>query len=353
MIRISWIDRWRGFLIISIVMFHVVGVGIITGDYRTVQFLNLIKTFISSYHVVSFFVIAALLDLNTNVSFGSFLAKKARRLLVPYVIFGLAMAVVFYLAKSYTGGNKYYSELHEFAWYDPLLAILHGGGWPEGVSARVLGPLWFLPCFFSAQVIFYFVNKICDNFSKWCCAAALFLVVRVILVWCAYGFNPFGVGMAIEFVVLMCIFRGLSLKFDFVKDTRLHSGYFILSLVCLLVGCMRSFPYSPMVAVCNRAFSSIFAVVGSAMIVKIIDSNILAFIGKYSLGIFLFHKFFIVALQATTGDLAFCFRNGVGISIASIVAITCIVVCASIVATVIIRKTIPFAIGESRSVKDK
>lgn len=351
--RISWIDRWRGLLIVSIVMFHVVGIGMISCSGCLAIALGIIKTFISAYHVASFFVIAAILFPQTELTFGLFLEKKLMRLLIPYVVFGGLMVVVFYFSKSYTGDAEYYSTLGKFAWYDPLLALMHGGGWPQNVGARVLGPLWFLPCFFSSQVFFYLINKVCDNALKWLCAAAIFLLMRVICVYIAYDFNPFGIGMALEYVAIMCVFRGIVVKKDYMEDWRLPFKFFIPALVFVVIGCLKSIALPSVAAVFNRTFASIFAIIGSAMMAKIITVDILAFVGRYSIGIFLIHKFVLVFLQAITCNMAFCFRNGIAMGLFSVVGITCIVVVVSIVITRVVRRIAPFTLGEKHVIKKR
>ena len=347
--RISWIDRWRGFLIISIVMFHVVGIGIASGDGCIVQALEKIKTLISTYHVVSFFVIAAMLWQDVNMPFGSFLAKKAKRLLIPYLVFGVAMAAVFYLSTRFTGGLEYYSNLNnEVKWYTPLLALVHGGGWPDGVGNRVVGPLWFLPCFFSAQVLFYFISKVCDMPLKWFSVAVLVLVLRLIIVHLAYGVNPFGIEMAMLYLVLMCISRGAiaTAGFDLARNDTLPPKYFILAVVCLFIGSLLgAIALSPLASVFSFVVVGSLGVIGSALIAKILNIKFLAYVGRYSLGVFVLHKFFLVAVQAITGNLGCCFHNGLVVGLTSSALITTLVVAASIAASKVVLKIAPWAMG--------
>ena len=348
--RISWIDRWRGFLIISIVMFHVVGIGIASGDGCIVQALEKIKTLISTYHVVSFFVIAAILLPDANIPFGSFLAKKAKRLLIPYFVFGVAMVVVFHLSTRFIGGLEYYSNLNnEVEWYTPLLALVHGGGWPDGVGNRVIGPLWFLPCFFSAQVFFYFIAKVCDTSLKWFSAAVLVLVLRLFSVHLAYGVNPFGIEMAMLYLVFMCISRGAiaTAGFDLARNDIMSPRYIILAVVCLFIGSLLgTIALPPLASVIRFVVVGSLGVIGSALIAKTVNIKFLAYVGRYSLGVFVVHKFFLVAVQAVTGNLGCCFDNGLVIGLSSIALITTFVVAASIVASKVVLKIAPWAMGE-------
>ena len=223
--RLSWIDRWRGFLIISIVFFHVICVGISVGNIDTIGVLESLKSFISSYHVASFFVIAAILWKEQNISISDFVIKKSKRLLIPYAIFGIWMVVIFSLSAHFVSGIDYYSNLaNNLSWYAPFLALLHGGGWPNDIGNRVIGPLWFLPCFFSSQLVFYFVSKFCNSTTSWFSAAVFFLVIRLLIVKFELGFNFLGGGMAILFIIVMCISRGILLKFNFDinNDKRLN-----------------------------------------------------------------------------------------------------------------------------------
>lgn len=75
--------------------------------------------------------------------------KGSRRLLVPYFFWGLVSVGVFLVMMSIMGAlksnNGYYgARMVPGDWWQPLISLLHAGGWPKGNGFRCNSVLWFL-----------------------------------------------------------------------------------------------------------------------------------------------------------------------------------------------------------------
>ena len=147
------------------------------------------------FHMAAFFFLSgAVLRLRPIGAPGRFLAKKARRLLVPYYLCGLVwMLPVKYLAAFYTA-EELPAALGNF--------LLGGGD---------SGHLWFLPALFWCMAVFALLEKLLAiDAKKWwfCCVplalgAALHLLSQQLPVWFALQqfaayFIWFALGWAFE-----------------------------------------------------------------------------------------------------------------------------------------------------------
>ena len=112
---------------------------------------------------------------------------------------------------------------------------------------------------------------------------------------------------------------------------------------------MKMVDWKPVPSVFKGIILSAFAIIGTALIAKCIDTKIFSYLGRYSLGVLVLHKFFLVALQVTTSNLRFCFCNGIVIGLLSTIVISCIIVIASIESWKVLQRISPFLIGESKA----
>ena len=155
--RVGWIDRWRGILIFQIVAFHVIGVARhfqAEGDAADV--LTIASGWLERYHVVAFFALMGVVWRRKD-SFREFLARKVRRLLVPYFVFGGLWALCFaVLVRRFACA---YVEIGDFAWWQPFASVLLCNGYPGGMGARVVNALWFLPCMFGVSLVYFGVDR--------------------------------------------------------------------------------------------------------------------------------------------------------------------------------------------------
>ena len=158
--HLDWIDRYKGFLIVLVVLGHVVGGAVHLTQGLSQHILNSIYLVVYTFHMPAFFYIAGATWKQRDENLMSFVQRKARRLLVPYMVFGILSSMIYCL----TIGNvhstlhgiqttSYYSGKFSGGWMTCLLGLLHGGGYPNGEGFRMNSVLWFLPCLFSTEVV--------------------------------------------------------------------------------------------------------------------------------------------------------------------------------------------------------
>jgi len=131
--RISWIDRARGIALICVVVGHL-------GP-------SVIGKYITSFHIPLFFFLSGL-TFSHEDSFGVFLRKKAKRLLVPYFCLGIPLIFAAFVQR-YADGVK---DIREYGYV--VVKFL--------VQERTY-TLWFIACLFVLLLVFYFLTKICKD----------------------------------------------------------------------------------------------------------------------------------------------------------------------------------------------
>lgn len=132
--RIPWIDAARGFGILFIVFGHVVKDGAL-------------RTYLYAFHLPFFFFLSGLTYRRKPAR--EFYSRKAKQLLVPYVLFSIVSILIFRVLGDFAA-----SVIHTpFATTEilPNLAGMLYGNSRTGYMKWNL-PLWFLPCLFVQYV---------------------------------------------------------------------------------------------------------------------------------------------------------------------------------------------------------
>ena len=112
---------------------------------------------------VFFFAAGYLFNIARQENFFSFLAHRARQILVPYTTF----FIIFYALWLVVGRRMAGPEEQAIGIYEPLRQFV------QGTPDVVLGPFWFLAALFTMQVIYYPIRKLLSG--AWPLVAALLL----------------------------------------------------------------------------------------------------------------------------------------------------------------------------------
>ena len=110
--REAWIDRWKGMLILLVVLGHVVcGGGNLVAGSASNLLLELWRV-IYIFHMSSFFVLAGLCWKSSprnsfSVDTGQFVVKRVRRLIIPYIVFAVFSWLVYDAIFGKWGGFRY------------------------------------------------------------------------------------------------------------------------------------------------------------------------------------------------------------------------------------------------------
>lgn len=314
--HLDWIDRYKGLLIILVVMGHVIG-----GAYHITQesaqpFLHYAYLTIYAFHMPAFFFIAGITwRIKEGGSFGFFVAKKAKRLLLPYVIFGLLSTVVYCLMIDNVQSTlqaaqttSYYQGKFAGRWMDCLLGLLHAGGYPNGEGFRMNYVLWFLPCMFTTEVAYYGVAKVW-NVAKIRIVLVIGCIVLAIVLPRLDFSLPFGATKAPYCLLFMMMGSAWGKRDWPISDMSAVARFFILSAgVAVFAAVVWALP-DPWIQyerwLWRLAFMAL-ATVGCVLfaeIAKALKGRWLAACGLTSMGIMLMHKFLVVGLELKVGVL--------------------------------------------------
>ncbi len=136
--RIDYIDVFRSFGILLMIMGHI-GFGV-TFDF-----------FIHAFHMPMFFWISGYLFKHKeeeDLTFLTFLLKKAKSLLLPYFIFGIAHYLL-YVAENFLTHTHYNIDIF------PLLHLFSN----NTTGLPICGALWFLTALFFTDVLYFLIDR--------------------------------------------------------------------------------------------------------------------------------------------------------------------------------------------------
>lgn len=203
--RIEWVDLLKGIAILWLIVYH----------FYAIDWMR--------SPVPVFFFLSGLF-FSEGKSFGSFVSKKAKALLVPLLFF-FALGVLTSVIKNYLTGEDYsFPPLWLFATLIPSNAEVTN---PLGVGA-----IWFLVSLFEIYVIYYVLRKVSIN--KWWLLAAtilLYMVSCIALLRYAHGslfYLFYTFGFCIYFIVA-------HLLRDKVLYCKIPAWLFLLAIVAYFV----------------------------------------------------------------------------------------------------------------------
>lgn len=136
--RLDFIDVAKGFGILFVVWAHILLVG---WTHRAIY----------AFHMPFFFFVSGLLfNKGKYDSFCGFVAARARRLLIPYVLYSVGSWIVWALFRLLRGDEV-------SSYFMPLLQTVIAQG--SGAYMVHNSALWFVPCLFVTELMFFFIAK--------------------------------------------------------------------------------------------------------------------------------------------------------------------------------------------------
>ena len=348
-------------LILFVVFGHVVGAMAHT-QYASApvsRFFNAVYHAVYLFHMPAFFVVAGWLWKRfAGEPLRERFVQRAKRLIVPYFIWGFASAAVFVVSKSLVGGcmasGGYYNVgMVDFIWYRPFFSILHAGGWPDGEGFRCNSVLWFLPCMFVVLMAYDWIARLFASRRSKRLDIALF-ITGFIIQWFMPRQLPWGLSRAPSMLAFFAFGRLLR-NGGFADRIKLR---FILCCVgwvaVALIGwwCWRNQglyfssrkPQWFVYAAAAGVFGSVVSMVCARAVGGSASGCVLAKTGRYSLGIMLLHKFFLVFVQFLLFPVLAAHSIVVWSAVAVVATVSVAVL--SFFAARFCAKALPFAMGE-------
>lgn len=336
--REPWIDVWKGWLILSVVIGHVVGGGSHFAADGACSFLRGIYFWIYSFHMPAFFFVAGWLWRRKD--FMPFFVGRMERLIVPYLVVGaISIGIYFSLHDGVVSGVKdaYYAECAGDAGgvFESFLALVHAGGWPDGNGFRFNSVLWFLPCMFTAELIYWCVDGMIPSRKGQLALAVLMLVACFEMRHIQVPALPWGVDKMLRFLPWLVLGR---LSRQALDGKCVVQRWGLLPLLALHAGlvwlCWNVF------AGPGKYWGGALAIVAGILFsleVSRLSARIsvlakgLSVLGVSSLSIMLWHKFFVAGAQMRLSVVKSLYSSGV---FGAVVASTAITV-ASVIAVLI------------------
>lgn len=139
--RYEYIDITKGIGILLVVWAHILLVG---WTHR----------FIYAFHMPLFFFMSGYLFNSVKYhSFKDFLKKRFRRLIIPYLIYSVSTWAIWAIFRYLTHSNVE-------SYFMPLLQTVIAQGSGEFLVHN--SALWFIPCLFAVEIIYYYICKAGD-----------------------------------------------------------------------------------------------------------------------------------------------------------------------------------------------
>lgn len=153
--RFDYIDIAKGLGILMVIWGH------ITTHWT--------RSFVYTYHMPMFFIFSGMLFRSSKFnSFGEFAGKRVKRLFLPYVLYSIATWAI------WAGFNYVRGVEVESYWYPLLQTVLAYG---SGQFFVYNSPLWFIPCLFAIEIMYFFTSQFKDVLNIALCIGLIFVSV--------------------------------------------------------------------------------------------------------------------------------------------------------------------------------
>lgn len=226
--RYDYIDIAKGLGILAVVWAHIMLVG---WSHQIIY----------AFHMPLFFFVSGMLfNRGKYASFGEFLKKRFVRLIVPYLIYSVLTWGVWALFR-YIRGDEVGS------YFMPLLQTFIAQG--SGAYMVHNSALWFIPCLFAVEIVYYFASR----GKSWitavvCCALAGVSILLSYMFKDEYLFLlPWNFDAALLALPFYCAGNMLTRYVthqrivEGVRNKRLFSALALVSLTAVLWWSSRSF----------------------------------------------------------------------------------------------------------------
>lgn len=269
--RINWIDFLKGLGIFLVVLGHNSIPPVIFG-------------WIYSFHMPLFFFISGYLFSPYKYTFWEFFKRKSGHFLLPYFNFFIVVYIYWavVIQKFWISNTNIFKPFSDF-----LFSSTHLQG--------VFTPLWFLPCLFLTEIIFYIISRAPKKF--W---FVLTILVSFIGFWLSFLFKS-GLPWSVNTALISTLFFFVGFKTNELKIfEKVKNKYSLLVIaILLLVSNLTAYKINGTIDLLNNhyqnyfwfllaAFAGIFAIATLAVLVgqsEKYGSKIMSFFGRNSLTI--------------------------------------------------------------------
>lgn len=340
--RYPWADTLRGLLMLLIVMGHVAPEGVL-------------KHYAYAFHVPGFFLVSGYL-FRFDEGAGSFLRRKARTLLLPYLAFSL-ISIGAYMLLGGVAAQGLAVETAPRSLTGHLADMLYGSGARGGMKWNL--PLWFLPCLFATQTVTWLILRLARRTSlspAAICAALLALSLGAGAVN-HHLLRITGLPLQLETALYMLPFflGGMLLRMagDRALDALRSAPGQLAGVACVLLGGWLALRWNPRVdyvaSVYNHYWvflcAAALSVAGCAALAQCLRCRVLDAVSRGSMAVLLMHKFPVVLLQLL---LSKPLSAGGWLSVVLTLAITAVSTALCLLCGAVLERLLPCLLGRQR-----
>ncbi len=329
--RLNYIDAARAIGIFAIVMGHTVSSGAV-------------RQYLYSFHVPLFFFLSGLV-FSVKKDFLTFLAQKAKQLLVPYVCFSLLGTAVYAILGSFVKDS-----LSRNVGDVPTQLFNILKGYPDANA-----PLWFLPTLFIILILSFGICKFSENRSKFLIPSIcvfLFgftLLERQFLKINLLPFKIDAIPHLMFFFLLGYMVKNSNITTHFGKQKNVVG--IIISIALIVLGGGFAFVNGTVNYIVNdlsvpalyflSASLSIFGII--FLCLKINGIKVITYIGRHTMAILLMHKFPIVFFQTICPVIKNMLKNN---SFIAMLIATVLSIALCLIAEIVIDVIFPSVLGK-------
>lgn len=215
--RFDYIDIAKGIGILMVVWAHI----LLTGPSHR---------FIYAFHMPVFFLLSGMVfSREKYASFGAFHCKRAKRLLIPYVIYSVLTWVVW-------ATFRFIRHDEVDSYWMPLLQTMIAQG--SGAYIVHNSALWFVPCLFLTEILYFFISRLGD---MWALAACFVCAAFSFELGAVYGNTywfmlPWNADAALIALPFYCVGNMIGSKLGhhrIIESADQHLGWYALGFVGL------------------------------------------------------------------------------------------------------------------------
>jgi len=272
--RVAWIDLCKGGAILLVLLGHTLRTEVST-------------VYIYGFHMPLFFFLSGLVFNEKKFSAKLFFSSRFNSLIIPYLFFFLLTYLYWLFCE------RSFRPLG-LEWWQPILGLFYGAQWHGLMDHN--GILWFLPCLFMVESLFFLISRSNNRWQQAGIVALLVIAgfsINIILPWC----------LNIAFVALQFFFIGNLLRTKITDSEGLKLKYIIIAIGLLLVYIFGQYYFECSVNMATNQYGSpvifellvfigIFSIVYAS---KLLSFNSIPFlgvrwIGRNTLVIFALHQ---------------------------------------------------------------
>lgn len=311
--RITYLDSLKGFIILLVIIGHI---------YPST---NSIKIWLYSFHMPIFFIISGLLfNYDTTKDIPSFVNKKIKSILIPYVMFSITtISLNLLISHALTGEIK--SQIYSF------------------ITGLGIYTLWFLPALFISEFIFKILHSKIKNKQ---------FLISITIILFLIGLLGKNIYLNTSLKVLYRSFIGLGFFsfgyfiFDHINKVDFS---FLTIIASIIVNFIISY-FNTIVDLWSLNFNNLFlycfcSLLGSLSIIflfknytNILTNKLLIFLGRNSLIVMATHQLIIICINSITNQYIYGYFKGL--------IILLIVVFLEIPIIILINIYCPFMLGK-------